>query len=98
MTPDLQNGIGGAWLALADQLEQALRRHDPRARVEATVSASGLLALDVRTTPARHAWAAALARGYETAATRTCERCGAPVAVAVAGSVLTILCADCSMR
>ena len=95
MTSELQDGIGVAWLALAAELQQELREDDPEARVNATISPDGLLALEVSTIRERRAWAVALARRYEASAARSCEHCGGRVTVAGAGAVVTILCADC---
>ena len=88
--------VGAAWQALAAELEHQLREDDPDARVQATVSMSGLLALDVRTIASRRFAARALARNYEQRASVTCERCGEPVIVVGAGPVVTVLCSGCS--
>jgi hypothetical protein len=96
MKSDIDHGIGEAWLSLAANLEQRLRERDPEARVRASLSASGLLQLEVHTIPAQRASARALARHYEERARSTCERCGGRVSVAGAGAVVTIVCAHCS--
>jgi hypothetical protein len=96
MNADPHQGIGDAWLGLATELQQQLRDGHPDARVETTLSPSGLLQLDVRTTPGRGASARAVARQYEERARTTCERYGGRVSVSSAGPVVTILCAHCS--
>ena len=88
--------IGAAWQALAAELEHRLREDDPDARVQATVSVCGLLALDVRTIASKRSAARALAHSYEHRASVTCERCGEPVMVVGAGPVVTVLCSGCS--
>jgi hypothetical protein len=96
MNDDIHQGVGQAWLALAGELREELRKHDPDARVEATVDPSGLLRLDVRTTPGQRVAARALARRYEEKARCTCEACGGAVSLAGAGAVVTMLCAHCT--
>jgi hypothetical protein len=92
---DPHHGIGDAWLGLAAKLQQQFRDLDPDARVETTLSPSGLQ-LEVRTAPGRRASARALARHYEERARSTCERYGGLVSVSRAGPVVTILCAHYS--
>jgi hypothetical protein len=96
VTADPRRTGDNAWLDLAAALQQQLRERDPDARVQATVAASGLLELHVRTNRTERAAARALGRRYEDVARITCERCGGHVRVARAGPVVTFLCVHCS--
>lgn len=96
MNAHVKQGIGDGWLSLADEVQRQLREHDRQARVDAAVGPSGLLELDVRTLPSQRSRARALARYHEDLARSVCESCGARVASAGAGPVVTILCGRCS--
>jgi hypothetical protein len=96
MTGDDRGGGRHAWLDLAADLQQRVRERDPGARVRATVDPSGLLRLDVATTPAARVAARALARSVEDVARSTCESCGNRITAVRAGPVVSVVCAHCS--
>jgi MFS family permease len=95
VAPGVDDGIGEAWRALAAELDRRLREGDPEARVQVSLAPSGLLQLEVHTTPRQRSLARQLAHEYEDRARRICERCGRRVSVAGAGPVVTILCEQC---
>lgn len=90
--------VGRAWLALALELEDELRRIDPSATVRPSIDSFGLLRLDVTSDTIPRRAARAAAQRFESAASGMCEQCGDPISnVRVAGpSTVLLLCRRCS--
>ena len=83
--------IRTAWLTVAAELQQELSHNDPQAHVKATITPTGVLRLDVRTTPEQRLPPLELARRYERRAASLCENCGAHISIAHGGSVLNLV-------
>lgn len=90
--------VGGAWIALANDLQRELRQCDPSVRVHPMVDGWGLLRLEVISDVLDRRDARLVTRPWEKKAATMCERCGNPVnTVRVVGpTVVAILCPDCA--